>query len=292
VLGYYIDNITLMKKLLYLPLLFLAINVSAQSKILFKIKYLPGKIYAGTTTLALTGHATVSGNDTVLKKLQSQGITQPIALNMSMKMEGNTQTGQKVADGSFPLTVGYKVDELAVTVNGKAIPIPADKMGKSMSIYGHADADGQLKADSVGGSKMKDTSQAHIAQMMNMIQKNIKFPDKPMRIGETFTQDTPIDLPIAGSNISASSKVVYTLVSINEGNANFDMTMSMDMSVPVHGSTIHITGSGSGKMVYNVKNSFPTTYTTSINMMISGNITNLQINATMNMDMAYNYIIN
>ncbi len=281
-----------MKKLLYIPLLFLAFSVHAQNGIVLKMKYTPNHTYAGGINMDIKAKVNLSGNDTVVSKLTAQGLTLPITLDMVMKMDGNTKTGEPSAAGTFPLTMLYKIDSLSMDINGNKVPIPTDKIGGGSAIYGHVGADGKLKADSISGSKMTDTSEAHITQMMNTIQKNINFPDHPMKPGDSFTQDMPLNIPIAGNSVAANSKATYKLLSVDGDNAKFDVTQSMDMTITVKGVAVHLSGSGSGKMVYSIKNNFATEYTALFNMTVTGSIKSLQINATATMDMDYRYVIN
>lgn len=236
-------------------------------------------------------NATLSGNDTVISKLASQGITQPVTANIKFKMNGNTQTSAAGPDGTFPLTMKYKFDDLSAAINGNPIPIPTEKLGAGVSIYGHVGKDGKLKADSIGGKKMADTSEEKVSKMMNAIQKNIKFPDHPMKIGETFTQDMPLAIPVGGSNMDLDSKVVYKLVSMADGNAIFDVQQSMNMTIPISGSSMMVNGTGTGKLVYSIKNNFATDYSSNLVIKISGKVKTLQVDATAKVDMDYKYDI-
>jgi hypothetical protein len=275
-----------MKKILYLSLLLFVCTAKAQESIVYKMKYLSDHSYSGIVTMVMKCNVNLSGDEQVLSKLKEQGMTPPIAFNMNMKMTGATKTGAAGADKSFPFNMTYTFDELSMNVNGNNIPMPANAK-TSANIFGHVAADGKLKADSVTGSKMKDTSEKKITQMMNAFQTKIKFPDQPMHVGDTFTQDMPLNLPMGGNNVPANSKAVYKLVSIANGNAYFDVVQSMDLSVPVKGNTLHINGTGSGKLVFDIKNSFPTDYKTIINLKVDGNINTLKIDATATLDMDY-----
>ncbi|HZY37983.1 MAG TPA: hypothetical protein VFE53_15100 [Mucilaginibacter sp.] len=281
-----------MKKLLYLPLLLLFVKVQAQQNVVFKIKYLPNHTYAGAISMGMVVHADLSGDTAVLAKLKSQGLTPPLAMNMDMKMDGTTKTGATGANQAFPITMGFKFDNLSMDLNGNSIPIPTEKLGNGVSVYGHIGADGTIKADSIGGAKAGDTSQEKVAKLMNTIQKHIQFPDHPMKIGETFTQTMPMSIPMGGSNMDLNSQVVYKLVSITDGNANFDVQQSMDMSMPIAGATINISGTGGGKLVYSIKDNFATDYSTNVNLKVTGQVKTLKIDATAQMNMEYKYTIN
>jgi hypothetical protein len=280
-----------MKKFIYISLLLFAFKAEAQQSIIFKVKYLPTHNYKGTVSMDMNCNITLMGDTQLVSKLTAQGITQPIVLKFDMKMDGNIKTGPQGANSVFPLTMNYKIDSLNLDLSGKAIPMPT-KINQNINIYGHVGADGKLKADSVSGNKLKDTSQQKISQMINAFQNNIKFPDNPLHIGDTFTQDMPFNVPIAANNMATNAKVVYKLVSIADGNAYFDVTQSMDIAIPIKGQSITLTGAGTGKMVYDLKNSFPTGFTSNINLKFNGQVEKLQINGTALMSMDYKYTIN
>jgi hypothetical protein len=127
---------------------------------------------------------------------------------------------------------------------------------------------------------------------MNTIQKQINFPAHPMKIGETFTQDMPMSIPMGGNNMDLNSQVVYKLVSIADGNAYFDVQQSMNMSIPIEGASINVNGAGTGKLVYDIKNNFATDYSTSVNLKVTGTVKTLKIDANATMNMEYKYAVN
>jgi hypothetical protein len=279
-----------MKKLIYLSFLLFVFKAEAQKSITFKYKYLPNHNYNGTVSMDMNCNVNLKGDTQIVGKLKSQGITQPIALTLGMKMIGGVKTGSPDANNIFPLTMNYKIDQMSINISGKAIPMPT-AINSDIKIYGHVGADGKLKADSVNANKLKDTSEKRISQMMNSFQNMIKFPDHPLHIGDTFTQDMPFNIPMAGNNMTTNTKVVYKLVSIANGNANFDITQSMDMTIPIKDQSINLKGAGTGKLVYDLKNSFPTDFISNVNLEFIGTINTLQINGTALMNMEYKYDI-
>jgi len=280
-----------MKRIFYLSLILFAFNAEAQKGVVFKMKYLPNRTYDGVINMKLSANVNLSGNDTIVAKLQEQGMSLPINVHFGMKMNGDMKTGSKNVNGVFPFSMKYNFDDLNGDINGKSFPIPMDKLKAGVQMYGHIEPGGILRADSMGGQKISDTSAQSVSKMMDMVQKNIKFPDHPMKIGESFTQEMPMNIPVAG-NMKIDSKVVYKLVSIADGKAYFDIQQTMNMSFPVQGDVISLSGAGAGKMVYSIKDSFATAYSTDMDLKFTGNIKTLKIDANAKMVMAYNYTIN
>jgi hypothetical protein len=280
-----------MKKIIFLSLLLFVFKAEAQESVTFKMAYAPNHNYNGTVNMDMNCNVTLKGDTQITNKLKAQGMTQPLVLSMGMKMNGNIKTGSPGTDGVFPLVMNYKMGQLNINIGGKAIPMPA-QVSSDMNIYGHVGADGKLKADSISGNKMKDTAQKKISQMMNTFQNMVKFPDHPMHIGDTFTQDMPFNIPMAGNNMATNAKAVYKLVSIADGNAYFDVAQSMNVTVPIKGQSITLTGAGTGKLVYDLKSSFPTDYKSSVNLKFNGQIAALTIDGSAVMNMEYKYVIN
>jgi len=279
-----------MKKLIYLSLLLIGFNAEAQKGVVFKMKFLPNHDYSGSVNLDITCKVNLSGDNAVLDKLQTQGITFPLNANAVMKMTTDTKTGANGANNSFPLTMTFKFDELNVNLNGKEIPVPIPAAATTMNIYGHVGADGKLMADSIGGNKMKDTSQQKISQMMNSFQQRINFPDRPLHIGDTFTQDMPLGIPV-GTNMKMDAKTTYKLVNISNGTAFFDVTQSMNMAIPVKTETVTLIGSGSGKLIFDIKNNFPIDFKDNITLKFAGTIEKVAIDATAQFNIGSKYEI-
>ena len=280
-----------MKKLICLFFIVLAVNAQAQKGVVFKMKYLPNHTYTMATGVTMNFDVNLSGNEDIIEKLKAQGFTQPMKASMTMSLTGNTKTGQAAADNVFPMAVTYKLDQVSVKIGDKDIPMPP-KINTETTIYGHAGKEGRFKADSISGNAMKDTSEKKITQMMNAIQNKIKFPEKPLHIGDTFTQEMPISIPMTEGEGNTNISVTYKLVGIDNGIANFDIVQNADIQLNVKGVTLKITGTGPGKLVYSIKNNFPLNYKTTLNLAIDGNISNTVIKGTAVLDGDYKYTVN
>jgi len=280
-----------MKKITVLLLLFIAVKASAQKSVLFKMKYMPQRTYNILMNMKGDIKADLSGNQDILDKLKEQGITMPLVAAISVKTTGTTKTGVLAADNSFPLAMTFLVEQPSVTLNGKIAPIPIQQK-PATTIYAHVLADGIIKGDSISGKKADTTSGKAALKMMGTIQKQIKFPDHPMHVGESFTQDIPFNMPMNMGGSSVDSKAVYTLVNIADGKAYFDMTQTIDMKMNIQQAQLTIAGGGTGKMIYSIKDSFPISYTSSVNMNVNGDVSSVVVKGSFLMDLDFKYDIN
>ena len=280
-----------MKKIFLLPLLLLVIKAEAQQSVVFKMKYLPNRTYDAATTLSMNANITLSGDTNIIAKLKSKGVIQPITLNMETSINGSTKTGPADANNNIPITINYKIGQISISFNGKKIDVP-QKINSDRTIYGHVNAAGTLKSDSISGAKIKDTSSKTASQLINSIQNKIKFPDHPLKVGDTFTQDLPMNIPIGSNDTEADVKVIYKLVKIDGGNAYFDMDQTMNMQLTFKQSPITLTGSGTGKLIYDIRDSFPTDYSSNLNFKFNGKFATLTLDGIAQLNTSYKYTIN
>ncbi|HVW95711.1 MAG TPA: hypothetical protein VHA56_07065 [Mucilaginibacter sp.] len=280
------------KALLFFVFLLACLKLSAQKSTTFRMQYAPGHTYAMTTEMSMDFNVDLSGDQDITDKLSAQGITSPVKATMTMTMEGNTQTGEADGQHVFPVTMKVNLDKMTMKLGERDIPIPAIA-NKPTIIYGHVLQDGKIKADSLNGQYVADSSSSRVAQIMNNAQYKIKFPDHPLKVGDTFVQDMPFAIPMAQNENGATAiKATYKLTGINDGKAYFDVDQQVDMKLNFKGVIISITGGGSGKMIYSVKDNFPVDYTTNMNIKLDGQVNTLMIKGSFTVVGETKYVIN
>jgi hypothetical protein len=279
-----------MKKILFVSILLLTFNfVKAQNEVLFKVKYLPSHTYQfnGGGTFAV--QTDLSSNKEIASKLAAQGITQPINAVIQFDIKGKTTTYTINADKVIPLIMNFSTPTISGTVNGKPIPIPS-KSANSI-IYGHVDANGNLNVDSLNGKKLNDSASNEAKSMMNKMMGLVNFPEQPLKIGGSFTRDIPFNFPMA-KGMALNIKITYKLISISNGKAYLDLVPDLNMKMQIKQMGLTITGTGAGKMVYDIKNSFPLSQTTDIFMTINLQSEKFSASGTAKVTGTSTYIIN
>lgn len=85
--------------------------------------------------------------------------------------------------------------------------------------------------------------------------EQLKFPDKEMKVGDTFTQEAnlnTLDMPDFGIDTDYPMQVTYKLIAAKDNLAFFDTTSEFNLNVikEVQGKTVNINGkaNGSGKI--------------------------------------------
>jgi hypothetical protein len=262
-------------------------RLSAQDAVAFKIKYLPDHTYDMGATTAFNFNINFKGNQQMLDMLTKQGITQPMAVTGNIDKSFTIKTGAGQADQSFPLVINSNGGKTNITINGKEIPALQNMnlANTNRTVYAHVDGQGHFEMDSIAGTPMAakampDSNRKKISQMMNAFQNMVKFPDHPLKVGDSFTQRTPINLPTGGNNMNVDVEITYKLTRIENGNAYFDLDERLDVNLSVKKATIKLSGTGRGKMVYVINENFPSFQNSAIDMKIDVQADTAQINGT------------
>jgi len=273
-----------MKKIYLLALLCLPFALKAQDGVVFKIKYQPNHTYNMNMGLGMNMNVTVTGDPAILQKLKDEGINQPVMALLGLGVNGTMKTGTPGADNMMPITMDFKIDSLNVSANGKQAPIPPSATDKAIHINGHANADNisMFVIDSVNGKKAGDSSQNSMKQMMSMVQRQVQFPATAMKPGDTFTQNMPINVPMKGSksNIKVDASITYKLNNIADGKAYFDVMPKFSMNMDIMKIAVNISGNGTGKMVYSIKDNFPLSRSGTFNATIKVTSAKLNVDGT------------
>jgi hypothetical protein len=283
-----------MKKTFLIALMCLGITqLWAQQGVVFKIKYLPNHNYQTNVSVDMKANVTANGDPQILDKLKEQGITQPVNANLSIALGGVMKTGALVADKSVPVNMDYKINNISVSANGNQVPIPPKATEKDIKLSGHISQDWKIKIDSADGKAVTDSAQKKMEQMMAMVQKNVQFPDKPLKPGDTFTQSMPMNIPVKeGNNIKIDAGVTYKLVRITDGKAYFDLTPTFNMNLVIGKVSVVMSGTGTGSMVYSIKDSFPTSKEGNINVKLKVTSPKINVDGTAVVTSKYDCVIN
>jgi len=102
--------------------------------------------------------------------------------------------------------------------------------------------------------------------MITSVQNNIVFPAKPLKIGEKFSQELPLTMPMGQTPMKIIAKIDYTLKEIRAQKAFFSLTQTLSLDFAIKQSNINATGAGTGFLVYDLKNKFITESEHDINM--------------------------
>ena len=220
------------------------------SKILdFKAGYSPETTYNQITSNASDYEVLYAGSEKFLENLKQNGVVNPTKIKNSFNLETLSKTGKSDKSGNFPITIEYLK---SIDVNGKTI-IPNGTL-----LYGKTSLSTMPQMDSIVSKGMEESFKNIIFQTVKSTFSQLVMPQKKLKIGESFVQQSPLTLPIAGINIEMVITTTYNLKSMNSKNAFFDITQTYTMKMSDSRFETNGAGLGKGDLIYDIPNHFIT----------------------------------
>jgi hypothetical protein len=220
------------------------------SKILdFKAGYSPETTYNQITSNASDYEVLYAGSEKFLENLKQNGVVNPTKIKNNFNLETLSKTGKSDKSGNFPITIEYLK---SIDVNGKTI-IPNGTL-----LYGKTSSSTMPEMDSIVSKGMEESFKNIIFQTVKSTFSQLVMPQKKLKIGESFVQESPLTLPIAGINIEMQITTTYNLKSMNSKNAFFDITQTYTMKMSDSRFETNGAGLGKGDLIYDIPNHFIT----------------------------------
>lgn len=251
-------------------LLLVSIQLKAQKEVLFKVKILPNSTYSSIQKMDISMDIKMEG-DTANK---SSIVALPKSIQMQTTSNSDIKTGNINIQNEIPFTMDVQTSAFKVMINGKENALKQPDIKRTF--YGFYTPENHIKIDSVAGKKMDEKLKASMLQLMETMQSKIKFPDKPMKAGDTFVQDIPMELPIRGFMAKLISKTTFLLTNIENNKAYFDLKNVITLDMSGKQAIMDMTGDGNGKLVYDINASHSVSLLNNMNLIYSMTISNPQ----------------
>jgi hypothetical protein len=122
-------------------------------------------------------------------------------------------------------------------------------------IYGKGTVSNMPTLDSIASTELSEEYKMGILQMLQSTFSQISFPERELKIGDEFAEQTPLSIPVAGMNIEMTIITNYKLVSIKNRVGNFEITQTYTLRINDSKFPISATGKGKGSLQYDIPNS-------------------------------------
>ncbi|MBL6447535.1 hypothetical protein JMN32_14550 [Fulvivirga sp. 29W222] len=259
-----------MKKLLLTYVLFsLSFLYSlAQDEVLFKAKLIPNTTYKLVMSTSSVSTVNFEADQQILDQIAASGTTLPMEVKAEQNFATTIETGDTGESEKFQFTTIYDDAYALQSLNGTPVPTPESPL-KGAKIYGQVSGDISLKVDSVTGN-LAPEFESSVIQMTEQLIKNIKYPEKPMKVGDQFNQEVPMTVPMAGASpMQILIITTYKLKSITDNKAHFDLTQELKLNGDMEGGNMEAKGSGTGFSVYDIAHHFIVDTSSDLNMNLS-----------------------
>ncbi|HSY60621.1 MAG TPA: hypothetical protein VK796_02045 [Cytophaga sp.] len=223
----------------------------------FTTQLLPEKKYDQTIEQTSMAELTYIASKEFLQKLKAKGIENPTITNTNSVTESVVKTGQLNSDDRFPVTMEFV--KTTSSDGKKTIPDGA-------IVYGHATTKTLPQFDSIVSDGLDAKMKSTILKTLESTFAQMALPERKVKVGESFSIKTPLALPIAGMNVEMDITTKYKLISVKNGMADFDITQVYTMKLNYSKYEIKGKGTGDGKLVYDIENSYNKKYSVNIDM--------------------------
>ena len=236
-----------MKKIIGLLILLVQLSCSnpPQDSVTLKIQFKPGTKYRQTTERTSQTVIKYDGSAISLQRLRARGIQNPTITSKKFLKESIFKAGKSTDGINFPFSVEVIKAESS---DGKK------DLSEGAVFHGLCSMGKMPIFDSVTSDGLDSKSKVALLQTLQNSFSQLSFPEKKLKIGEQFSVEYPLSIPMEGSTIEMVVTTQYKLVRISNGTAGFDVSQQYVMSPTVLNNSFKGTGTGTGQLIYDIAN--------------------------------------
>jgi len=238
-----------------IPLLLLLIQFSCSKPkpegLVLRVQYQPQTKYLISTIRGTETVITYSGQEIAMQKLKSMNIQNPTVSKVKTKNNAELITTERLKDNRIPLSLTYKK---TMSLDGKA------EIPEGTIIFGEIKNDQLPFFNAVASSSLNKDQQKQLLEIVRNTYDQFKFPEQKLKIGDQFSMDRPVSIPMEGSVINTVITTSYKLVTINNDLAQFEINQKYKMTPQMMDNSFTGKGTGKGQLSYDIPNRIITDY--------------------------------
>lgn len=265
----------------YLAILFCVVTsltCSAQDGVAYKAYFKPYKIYNTRTLVSSKSEVDYSGNQEIIGNMKASGANIPMIISVINDMTTTTTTGGYSADQVLHAKVVY--GKVTSTQNLNDQETSRELPFSGLIIMGFYNKDNKLVIDTMISETMDNTAMKIFKSTLDMMPQQIKFPETPLKVGESFEQKLPMKIPIVGYGAAGVVVVTtYRLVEIKGDKAFFDMLSNVTMDMANYTAGVSATGEGFGVSEFDMVSNTITWDESELTMIMKMNVNGLVVSA-------------
>lgn len=224
---------------------------SAQKEMTFDVFHKPETRYHQTIDQTSEMNLRYMGSEEFLQKLKENGLQNPTVTNSTSKIETIAQTGKLSDKNNFPITIEF----IKLTNSDGKKPIPDGTF-----LYGNVTAGHMPKLDSIVSKDLDESFKKTLLELFESSFSKLSFPIKKMKVGDSFSNESPLSIPISGVTVKMIITTTYTLTGISNSKGNLDVNIKYLMESNYSKFDITATGKGKGIMIYDIEKKFISKY--------------------------------
>ena len=182
----------------------LSVNLNAQQTIDFKIEYRENTTYAQNTKAITDLETSYKGDKDMLDMLAAQGIENPTIVKNQVTTISTTKAG-KLKGAEIPLVTDLSME------TGEGVP---NILPKGSALYARVKKNEAPVYDSIHAPGMDAATKELIFKTMKNASAQAFVPPRKVKVGESFTIDTPLKIPAGPIELEMKNITTYKLVKL------------------------------------------------------------------------------
>lgn len=223
----------------------------------FKTEIKPNSSFKIVMRIYTDSKVNYVGDSSFTERMNNAGVKLPMLINSYQAFGMSAKTDSLSKDSTIKMTSVFDYDSSLTIRNGDTVSSPRKSLAglKIASVYSK---DHEVKGVEVIGDNIPEGLKEQLAEIIGKMYKTIKYPDKPMEIGESFKQNMPTQIPISSNqSINMNIEVTYTLKSVDGNKAYFDTMTKMAVNDSLSSVIFKLNGEGTGKLVHDLERNYP-----------------------------------
>lgn len=256
-----------MKKLILLLTVSLTNSFYSQEKsIILKQEFKPNSHYTMNMITSVKGEMEFIGDEEFKKVIKEQTGSEKMQMESKNDVLVNITTSTK-KNNETPFTWQYDLKDSFSIMNGKEIPSKNKDFFKNLEITGRYVNENVMKIDDIKGENIETSMKDMLKDIFQQSNFSVDFPKTALKIGDEFTQNTPLKMNIPSVGIM-NFKIItkYKLVKIENGLAYLDLVQNFVVDSDIKLFNIDANGGGNGKAIFNQKENFMKSIITDLEM--------------------------
>lgn len=270
-----------MKTYLSLFLFIVTTAAAAQEKFTLNVSMQPKRVYTTKSSITHSAEMYFAGDSTFMSQLEASGMTLPLVVTGTNEMQATTTTGKRKKDKTIPATIVYDRMTNTQTMNGQTFS-PDNSSFLGAVIEGSFDQGARFNVDTIISETLDDNARNVMLNLLKSLQQQVAFPEYPIGVGDSFHQEVPLEVPVAGFQpMRMIIRSDFTLAELTKDKAIFDVIQSVELAMDTEEGEFEgrVTGGGKGVTEFDRKKEIMTRFETDMTMTMEMNFGAMKITA-------------
>ncbi|PHN03199.1 hypothetical protein [Flavilitoribacter nigricans] len=223
------------------------------AKISLLTRFLPQKVYHTTVEINSTSTIEFGGDEEIIERIKALGSGSGVETEAMQTLKTISYTGAADQTGIFPVTMVYEDVTTVQKVNGAeqdSNPSPL----QGMKLYGRIKDGREMKIDSIPGDGISEQFKNTLKTSIEASTAQTLLPDTLLGIGESFSQEVPMSIPIGGAQpVQLFVNTKRTLTKVEGDLAYFDLVQSVRLDMSMDQGNVQASGQGTGYAIQDLK---------------------------------------